>query len=207
MQIIRNRMRIRAILRFKNEDFIRKRLVAGFKTQIELAASLRVCPQTVRNWENFRTYPKRRGMIEVLERVLNCEIWEIFPPEFIKAIKEKGLLPIEKVIDMKQLPGYTRGEFLLPSPEAAYELKETIGLAKESLEESLESLTEREARVLRLRFGLERSDYYPLEIEGLSLEKIAYILRVTRERVRQIEQKALRKLQHPRHSKSLKEFI
>jgi len=200
-------MRIRAILRFKNEDFIRKRHIAGFATQKALAGFLRISPLTVGNWENFKTYPKRRGMIEVLEWALNCEIKEIFPPEFVKAIKEKGLLPIEKVIDIKQLPRYTRGEFLLPNPEEAYELKERMESIKENIEESLESLYEREARVLRLRFGLERSDCYPFETGGLSLEKIANILGVTRERVRQIEAKALRKLKHPSRSGSLKEFI
>jgi len=200
-------MRIRAILRFKNEDFIRKRLIAGFATQKALASFLRVSPLTIGNWENFKTYPKRRGMIEVLEWALNCEVKEIFPPEFVKAIKERGLLPIEKVIDIKQLPSYTRGEFLLPSPEEAYELKERMGSVKDGIEESLESLTEREAKVLRLRFGLEKSDYYPFETGGLSLEKIGNIFRITPERIRQIEAKALRKLKHPSRSKSLREFI
>ncbi|MDE6708470.1 MAG: RNA polymerase sigma factor RpoD [Oscillospiraceae bacterium] len=73
-------------------------------------------------------------------------------------------------------------------------------LLKEQLEEVLSTLTDREANVLRLRFGL---------IDGRSrtLEEVGARFNVTRERIRQIEAKALRKLRHPSRSKKVKDFL
>ncbi len=73
-------------------------------------------------------------------------------------------------------------------------------LLKEQLEEVLQSLTEREAKVLRLRFGLDDGRPRTLEEVGKEFD-------VTRERIRQIEAKALRKLRHPSRSKKLKDFL
>ncbi|MBQ9859534.1 MAG: RNA polymerase sigma factor RpoD [Clostridia bacterium] len=73
-------------------------------------------------------------------------------------------------------------------------------LLKEQLEEVLSSLTDREAKVLRLRFGLEDGRPRTLEEVGKEFD-------VTRERIRQIEAKALRKLRHPSRSKKLKDFL
>ncbi len=73
-------------------------------------------------------------------------------------------------------------------------------LLKEQLEDVLMSLTEREAKVLRLRFGLEDGRPRTLEEVGKEFD-------VTRERIRQIEAKALRKLRHPSRSKKLKDFL
>ena len=73
-------------------------------------------------------------------------------------------------------------------------------LLKEQLEEVLGSLTDREAKVLRLRFGLEDGRPRTLEEVGKEFD-------VTRERIRQIEAKALRKLRHPSRSKKLKDFL
>lgn len=181
-------MQIRAILRFRNEDLTRRRLMAGFKTQKDLANFLGIQATIVSEWETFKNYPKRKERIGALEVALNCEICEIFPPEFIKAIKNKLGIPFEKVIDVKQLPGYTRGELLLPGPEEAFELKERA----DSIKKALEMLYQREAKVLKMRFGL-------FEYEGKehTLQEIADEMRVTRTRIQQIEAKALRRLGHP----------
>ncbi|MDR1674683.1 MAG: RNA polymerase sigma factor RpoD [Oscillospiraceae bacterium] len=73
-------------------------------------------------------------------------------------------------------------------------------LLKEQLEEVLETLSPREAKVLRMRFGL---------IDGRSrtLEEVGQVFDVTRERIRQIEAKALRKLRHPSRSKKVKDYL
>jgi RNA polymerase primary sigma factor len=71
---------------------------------------------------------------------------------------------------------------------------------QEKLDEVLGSLTEREEKVLRLRFGL--GDGYPR-----TLEEVGSVFNVTRERVRQIEAKALRKMRHPTRSRELKSFV
>jgi RNA polymerase primary sigma factor len=73
-------------------------------------------------------------------------------------------------------------------------------LLREKIEEVLDTLPPREARILRLRFGLENGHNYTLEEVG---EKFG----LTRERIRQIESKALRRLRHPRRSRQLREYI
>jgi len=71
---------------------------------------------------------------------------------------------------------------------------------QEKLDEVLGTLTEREEKVLRLRFGL--GDGYPR-----TLEEVGSVFNVTRERVRQIEAKALRKMRHPTRARELKSFV
>ena len=73
-------------------------------------------------------------------------------------------------------------------------------LLKEQLAEVLDTLTPREEKVLRLRYGLDDG-------KPRTLEEVGKEFNVTRERIRQIEAKALRKLRHPTRSKRLKEFI
>ena len=75
----------------------------------------------------------------------------------------------------------------------------TEGLREATLE-ILETLTPREAKVLRMRFGIEMNTDHTLEEVGKQFD-------VTRERIRQIEAKALRKLRHPSRSEKLKSFI
>ena len=92
------------------------------------------------------------------------------------------------------------GDFIpdddVPAPDTAA----AITMLKEQLVEVLETLTEREQKVLRLRFGLEDGRPRTLEEVGKEFD-------VTRERIRQIEAKALRKLRHPSRSKKLKDYL
>ena len=71
---------------------------------------------------------------------------------------------------------------------------------KELVEDVLETLNIRERRVLQMRFGLEDG-------RGRTLEEVGREFGVTRERIRQIEAKALRKLRHPSRSRKLKDFL
>ena len=82
-----------------------------------------------------------------------------------------------------------------PADHAAYEL------LKEQLESVLDTLTDREENVLRLRFGLDDGG------RTRTLEEVGKVFGVTRERIRQIEAKALRKLRHPSRSKQLRDFL
>jgi len=81
-----------------------------------------------------------------------------------------------------------------PTEEAAYHM------LREQLGEVLDTLTDREESVLRLRFGLDDG-------RARTLEEVGQVFGVTRERIRQIEAKALRKLRHPSRSKRLKDFL
>ena len=76
----------------------------------------------------------------------------------------------------------------------------TRDVLREQLDEVLDTLTDREENVLRLRFGLDDG-------KMRTLEDVGKVFNVTRERIRQIEAKALRKLRHPSRSKQLKDFI
>lgn len=92
------------------------------------------------------------------------------------------------------------GDFIPDDDAPAPADAASMTLLKEQLDEVLQTLTPREARVLRLRFGLEGGHPHTLEEVGVEFD-------VTRERIRQIEAKALRKLRHPSRSKKLKDYL
>jgi len=92
------------------------------------------------------------------------------------------------------------GDFLQDKDAPAPSEVATFQLLKEQLMDVLSSLTPREAKVLRLRFGLDDG-------RARTLEEVGREFKVTRERIRQIEAKALRKLRHPSRSKRLKDFL
>lgn len=92
------------------------------------------------------------------------------------------------------------GDFIEDQDAPAPAEAASFMLLKEQLEEVLETLTEREEKVLRLRFGLDDG-------RARTLEEVGHHFGVTRERIRQIEAKALRKLRHPSRSKKLKDFL
>jgi RNA polymerase primary sigma factor len=84
----------------------------------------------------------------------------------------------------------------MPTPaQSAYH-----NLLEEKIEEILDTLTEREAKILRLRFGLQNGRSYTLEEVGKKFG-------LTRERIRQIEGRALRRLRHPRRSRQLRDYL
>ena len=83
---------------------------------------------------------------------------------------------------------------LAPAEAASHQL------LKEQVEDVLDSLTERERKVLQLRFGLDDG-------RSRTLEEVGKEFHVTRERIRQIEAKALRKLRHPSRSRKLKDYL
>ena len=85
--------------------------------------------------------------------------------------------------------------------EDTYEMPEVLDFEiREAITKVLSTLTPREERVLRMRFGIGMNTDHTLEEVGLQFS-------VTRERIRQIEAKALRKLKHPSRSKQLKSFL
>ncbi len=129
-------------------------------------------------------------------------------------IAKKMALPIEKIREIQKISqdpvsletpigeedDSHLGDFISDERTMSPEEYTTIEMLKEALSEVLLTLTDREEQVLRLRFGL---------IDGRSrtLEEVGQIFNVTRERIRQIEAKALRKLKHPSRSRTLKDFL
>lgn len=131
-----------------------------------------------------------------------------------KEIARRARISIEKVreiIKVSQVPlslempvgdeeSSRLGDFVEDAGVQAPEEVVTQGLLRDDLEEVMKALTDRERQVLKMRFGLD--DGHPRTLEEVGRE-----FRVTRERIRQIEAKALRKLKHPTRARKLREYL
>ena len=122
------------------------------------------------------------------------------PAEKVREIAKISQLPISLESPIGEEEDSHLGDFIedqnaLPPPDAA-----SRQLLKEQIDSVLGSLTPRERRVLQLRFGLEDG-------RSRTLEEVGKEFNVTRERIRQIEAKALRKLRHPSRSRKLKDYL
>ena len=123
-------------------------------------------------------------------------------------------IPVEKVMEIKKIAqdpvsletpigeedDSHLGDFIQDDDSPAPHDAASYTLLKEQLEEVMNTLTPREAKVLKLRFGLEDG-------KARTLEEVGREFDVTRERIRQIEAKALRKLRHPSRSKKLRDYM
>ncbi|CDC93814.1 rNA polymerase sigma factor [Roseburia sp. CAG:380] len=122
------------------------------------------------------------------------------PVDRVREIQKISLEPVSLETPIGEEEDSHLGDFIqdenvpVPAEAAAFTL------LREQLEEVLGTLTEREQKVLKLRFGLEDGRSRTLEEVGREFE-------VTRERIRQIEAKALRKLRHPSRSRKLKDYL
>lgn len=129
-------------------------------------------------------------------------------------IAEEMEIPVEKVMEIQKIAqdpvsletpigeedDSHLGDFIQDDDSPAPHDSAAYTLLKEQLEDVMNTLTPREAKVLKLRFGLEDGKARTLEEVGREFE-------VTRERIRQIEAKALRKLRHPSRSKKLRDYM
>ena len=122
------------------------------------------------------------------------------PVERVREIKKISQDPVSLETPIGEEEDSLLGDFIQDDNVMVPADQATFTLLHEQLMESLETLTEREQQVLRLRFGLD--DGRPR-----TLEEVGRVFHVTRERIRQIEAKALRKLRHPSRSKKLKDYL
>ena len=135
----------------------------------------------------------RDATAEVLAKRLGMEV------EKVKAIQEMNQDPISLETPVGSEEDSELGDFVEDSKMLnPYELTNRV-LLREQLDEVLDTLNNREKQVLRYRYGLD--DGAPK-----TLEEVGKIFKVTRERIRQIEVKALRKLRHPSRRKKLEDF-
>lgn len=156
-------------------------------------------------------------MVETINKLIRVQrqlLQELGREPYPEEIAEKMGLPVERVREIQKISQEPvsletpigeeedshLGDFIqddnvpVPAEAAAFTL------LKEQLVEVLGTLTEREQKVLRLRFGLDDG-------RARTLEEVGKEFNVTRERIRQIEAKALRKLRHPSRSRKLKDYL
>ena len=155
-------------------------------------------------------------MVEVINKATRCNrklVQELGREPTMEEIAKELNLPVEKIIEANR----TAADTLSLDTPVGDEEDTTIGsfveddntpgpadatsnaLLAEALSEILGTLTDREADVLRMRFGM-------YDVRTHTLEEVGQIFGVTRERIRQIENKAIRKLRHPSRAKKIKDF-
>ena len=155
-------------------------------------------------------------MVEVINKATRCNrklVQELGREPTVEEIAKELNLPVEKIIEANRTAADTLsldtpvgdeedtslGSFVederTPGPADAT----SNALLAEALKEILDTLTEREADVLKMRFGMYDGRTH-------TLEEVGQIFGVTRERIRQIENKAIRKLRHPSRAKKIKDF-
>lgn len=122
------------------------------------------------------------------------------PADKVREIMSVSLEPVSLETPIGEEEDSHLGDFIPDDDAPAPQDAASNTLLKEQLNEVLNTLTPREAKVLRLRFGLDDG-------RARTLEEVGEEFNVTRERIRQIEAKALRKLRHPSRSKKLKDFL
>ncbi|MCG0239093.1 MAG: RNA polymerase sigma factor RpoD [Firmicutes bacterium] len=122
------------------------------------------------------------------------------PVERVREIMKIAQEPVSLETPIGEEEDSHLGDFIEDQDAPAPAEAASYQLLREQLEEVLETLTPREEKVLRLRFGLDDG-------RARTLEEVGQVFGVTRERIRQIEAKALRKLRHPSRSKKLKDFL
>ena len=155
-------------------------------------------------------------MVEVINKATRCNrklVQELGREPTVEEIAKELNLPVEKIIEANRTAADTLsldtpvgdeedtsiGSFVEDDRTAGPADATSNALLAEALKEILDTLTEREADVLRMRFGMYDGRTH-------TLEEVGQIFGVTRERIRQIENKAIRKLRHPSRAKKIKDF-
>lgn len=156
-------------------------------------------------------------MVETINKLIRTSrhlLQQLGREPSVEEIAEEMEIPVEKVMGIQKIAqdpvsletpigeedDSHLGDFIQDDDSPAPHDSAAYTLLKEQLEEVMNTLTPREAKVLKLRFGLEDG-------KARTLEEVGRQFQVTRERIRQIEAKALRKLRHPSRSKKLRDYM
>ena len=122
------------------------------------------------------------------------------PVDRVREIQKISLEPVSLETPIGEEEDSHLGDFIPDDDAPAPAEAASLVLLKEQINQVLSTLTEREEKVLRLRFGLEDG-------RSRTLEEVGQQFNVTRERIRQIEAKALRKLRHPNRSNKVRDYL
>ena len=156
-------------------------------------------------------------MVETINRLIRTSrhlLQQLGREPTVEEIAHEMEIPVEKVVEIQKIAqdpvsletpigeedDSHLGDFIQDDDSPAPQDSAAYTLLREQLEDVMNTLTPREAKVLKLRFGLEDG-------KARTLEEVGKEFKVTRERIRQIEDKALRKLRHPSRSKRLRDYM
>lgn len=156
-------------------------------------------------------------MVETINRLIRTSrhlLQQLGREPTVEEIAHEMEIPVEKVVEIQKIAqdpvsletpigeedDSHLGDFIQDDDSPAPQDSAAYTLLREQLEDVMNTLTPREAKVLKLRFGLEDG-------KARTLEEVGREFMVTRERIRQIEAKALRKLRHPSRSKRLRDYM
>ena len=156
-------------------------------------------------------------MVETINKLIRTSrhlLQQLGREPSVEEIAEEMEIPVEKVMEIQKIAqdpvsletpigeeeDSHLGDFIQDEDSPAPHDAASYTLLREQMEEVMKTLTPREAKVLRLRFGLDDG-------KARTLEEVGKEFDVTRERIRQIEAKALRKLRHPSRSKKLRDYM
>lgn len=180
----------------RNTRLVEARKAKGV-TQVQMAKDIGMSPQTLSHVENLRFIPKDEEMAEIAAYLVQA-IDYLFPDVLIEAIKAGVFRRRDAQLREPEIISLTEAQQLL----LTYDMEEEVDNHKlyEEIDQVLATLEPREAEVLRVRFGFDGGP-------SATLEEAGRVFGVTRERIRQIEAKALRKLRHPSRSRKLKDFL
>jgi RNA polymerase primary sigma factor len=123
-----------------------------------------------------------------------------WPTQRVKQVKKVAREPISLETPIGEEEDSLLGDFIEDKDVENPANQTAFKVLKEQIEAVLSTLPEREQEVLKMRFGLDNN-------YSLTLEEVGLFFRVTRERIRQIEAKALRRLRHPKRSLKLKDYL
>lgn len=187
----------------QNSRLVDERKAMGF-TQGVMATALGISQEHLSRIENLRAIPSKSLMLEIAD-LLNNSVAYLFPYTLLSAI-DAGVFQVRKAevspLHLSYLTDRANAGLLSDGGNGARAIEEEVdlGLLREKIDEVLQELTANQRRVLEMRFGLNDG-------KARTLEEVGSYFDVTRERIRQLENNALRRLRHPTRSRGLRKYL
>jgi RNA polymerase sigma factor (sigma-70 family) len=193
----------RVTVKVQNNNIIKRILDAGYKTVGEfcrLNPSMRTFNSTIGDIINMKSSPFNQSgdfktCIKSAAMILECLPEDFFTENQLNTALETN----KRVLEVEE----AELQFMLENKQVMKSLEQSVYETErtKAIDNALESLTPRECKVIEMRMGLGKAN------REHTLEEVGKVFGVTRDRIRQIEAKALRKLRHPRRREHLREFI
>ena len=191
---------IRAEIRFKNSEFIVALKGSGYRSIADFSRQSEIPYQALIDYANLKMVFTDDKIKQKMIEMLDSDEWTLFEQYREVVERENGVTKIVTDIPMDQIISLSDKKLLqIESPDGVDEfmIKESLG---QEIVEALDTLKDREKQVLKLYFGVDGE-------EEMALDEIGVEFGITRERVRQIKEKALRRLRHRSRSANLEPYL